>query len=149
MGRGNYGRRPLLGPQPGNRFSTACVHSTAMSSRDAMELISAQTFDLIILDIVMPEELGTVLLKKLREAGNRVPVIIYSVRVDATLEKEMLQMGANEVMHKSVSLEVLIDRTEKVLRASGKRPPKSAEITRKLLVIDDDKITRQLITFFF
>lgn len=123
--------------------------TTAIDGGHAMELISGQSFDIIILDIVMPGESGNVLLKKLREAGNRVPVVIYSVRVDAKLEKEMLQLGANEVMHKSVSSDVLMDRTEKVLRASGKREVPLTLTARKLLVIDDEAAVRSVLVMFF
>ncbi len=123
--------------------------TTAIDGGHAMELISGQSFDIIILDIVMPGESGAALLKKLREAGNRVPVVIYSVQVDAKLEMEMLQLGANEVIHKSVSLTVLMDRTEKVLRAFGKKELPPVTAARKLLVIDDEKSVRQLLVMFF
>jgi len=123
--------------------------TTAIDSGHAMELISSQVFDIIILDIVMPGESGAVLLKRLRDAGNRVPVVIYSVRVDSQLETEMRQAGANEVMHKSVSLDVLADRTEKVLRAHGKSLGPQSTATRKLLVIDDERAVRQLLVVFF
>jgi DNA-binding response OmpR family regulator len=122
--------------------------TTAINNEHAMEMMASQPFDLIILDIVMPGELGTVLLKKVRDAGNRVPVVIYSVKVDAAFEKEMRQTGANEVLHKSVSLEVLMDRTEKVLRASGKAPMPAGTV-RKLLVVDDEPSVRQVLVSFF
>lgn len=121
---------------------------TAINNEHAMELLSERTFDLIILDIVMPGELGSELLKRLRASGSKVPIVIYSVRVDAELEKEMHQAGANEVMNKSVSLPVLIDRTEKVLRASG-RVTLPSEHLRKLLVIDEEKSVRGVLATFF
>ena len=122
--------------------------TTAINSEHAMEMIAAQAFNLIILDIIMPGELGTVLLKRVRESGNRVPIVIYSVKVDAAFEKEMLQSGANEVLHKSVSLEVLMDRTEKVLRSFRKTQARSAA-PRKLLVVDDERSVRQVLATFF
>ncbi len=123
--------------------------TTAIDSANAMELIIPGSFDLIILDIVMPGESGTDLLKRLRKQGNRVPVVIYSVRVDAMLEIEMHQLGASEVMHKSVSLEVLVDRTEKVLRSLGTPQITSTEVTRTLLVIDPSRLVRQVVETFF
>lgn len=123
--------------------------TTAIDSSHASELISAASYDLIILDIVMPGEHGTVLLKRLRTIGNNVPVVIYSVRVDALLETEMRQLGANEVMHKSVSLDVLADRTEKVLRACGRPLMTTAGAPRKLLIIDAERLTRQVVETFF
>ncbi len=123
--------------------------TTAINSEHARELMSTQPFDLIILDIVMPGEPGSVLLKRLRDAGNRVPVVIYSVRIDAQLETEMMQAGANDVMNKAVSLEVLMDRTEKVLRASSHPVVPVVGVTRKLLVVDDERAVRQVLATFF
>jgi DNA-binding response OmpR family regulator len=121
---------------------------TAINTEHAMELMSTQAFDLIILDIVMPGEYGHVLLKNIRASGNKVPIVIFSVKVDAALEKEMHQAGANEVMHKSTSLDVLMDRTEKVLRASGK-PTTSGGVHKKLLIVDDEKNVREVLLTFF
>ncbi len=123
--------------------------ATAISTDHAMNLMASQTFDLIVLDIVMPGESGTVLLKTIRAAQNRVPVVIYSVHVNATLEKEMQQAGANEVLHKSISLEVLVDRTERVLLSAGKSLGSMPGAKKRLLVVDDEKLIRQMLVLFF
>jgi two-component system, response regulator, stage 0 sporulation protein F len=123
--------------------------TTAINNEHAMELMSMQPFDLIILDVVMPGEYGTVLLKTIRNSGNKVPVVIYSVKVDANLEKDAKRLGANEVLHKSVSLDVLMDRTEKVLRSAGKAPQPAAGAKKKLLVVDDEVPVRQILMLFF
>ena len=122
--------------------------ATAINNDQALNLMARQAFDLIILDILMPDEIGTVLLKKVRASGNKVPIVIYSVRVDAALEKEMLQAGANEVLHKSISLDVLMTRTEKVLAASGKTPAPSSR-KKKLMIVDDEDSVRRLLVAFF
>lgn len=122
---------------------------TAINVDHALNLMTSRTFDLILLDVVMPGEPGTVLLKKVRASGSRIPVVIYSVKVDAPLEKEMRQAGADEVLHKSVSLQVLADRTEKVLANAGKIPGVSAGSKKNLLVVDDEKSIRQMLVLFF
>ena len=123
---------------------------TAMNTDHAADLMTSQTFDLIILDVLMPGELGTALLKRIRASGNHVPIVIYSVKVDAPLEKEMRQAGANEVLHKSVSLEVLAERTEKVLANAGKSATTGSSGSKKrLLVVDDEKSIRQMLVLFF
>ncbi len=121
---------------------------TAISTDHAASLMSAQVFDLIILDVMMPGELGTALLRRIRASGNRIPIVIYSVKVDALLEKEMRQAGADEVLHKSVSLQVLAERTERILANAGK-PPKASSPAKNLLVVDDEKSICQILALFF
>ena len=122
---------------------------TAINTDHAMNLMASNTFGLIVLDVVMPGESGTILLKTIRASQNRIPVVIYSVRVDAELEKEMRQAGANEVLNKSSSLDVLTDRSERVLRSAGKPTPEPGGLKKRLLIVDDEKSIRQMLFVFF
>ena len=122
---------------------------TAINADHAADLMVSQGFDLIVLDMRMPGGSGISLLKKIRDTKNPVPIVIYSVMVDAALEKEARQAGANEVLHKSVALEVLADRTERVLEAAGKLAAGPSSKKRQLLVVDDEKSIRQLLKIFF
>src|SRR3989338_2721526 len=119
---------------------------TAINTGHASALMASNAFDLIILDLLMPGELGTVLLMKVRASGNRIPIVIYSVKVDATIETEMRQAGANEVLHKSVSLEVLADRTETVLHSTGVIAHGPSDSKKRLLVVDDEAAIRRTLS---
>ena len=123
---------------------------TAVNADHALELMAKKVYDILILDVLMPGDSGMDLLRKVRASHNPVPVVIYSVKVDAALEKEARQAGANEVLHKSVTLEVLADRTEKILANFGRVPkPSRKNKAKNLLVVDDEKPTRQLLMQFF
>ena len=122
---------------------------TAMNVDHALNLMASNTFDLIVLDIVMPGEPGDVFLKHLRACQNNIPVVVYSVRIDAELDKEMRKAGANEVLNKSASLEVLTDRSEKVLASAGKSAAMPGAPRKRLLVVDDEKAIRQMLVIFF
>ena len=123
--------------------------STAINTDHAMNLMASQVFDLIILDVMMPGEPGTVLLKNVRASGNRVPIVVYSVKVDAALEIEMRQAGANEVLNKKLSLDVLADCIERILTAAGKAPAVPSGSKKHLLVVDDERSIRQMLVLFF
>jgi len=57
----------------------------AESGRRALELIDNQTFDLVFLDIEMPEMSGLDLLESLRVQGSSLPVIVFTDRGDPNL----------------------------------------------------------------
>ena len=122
----------------------------AVGADHARQLMAKKAYDIIILDVLMPGVSGIDLLKKIRASHNAVPVVIYSVQVDAALEKEARQAGANEVLHKSVTLEVLADRTERILASSEKtlRPSQKTD-PKDLLIVDDEREIRQILTLFF
>jgi DNA-binding response OmpR family regulator len=81
-------------------------------------LEEAQTFspDLIILDIMLPFVDGVGVLKRLRQGGSRVPVIMLTAR-DTTLDKvHSLDLGADDYLTKPFDIEELLARIRALLR---------------------------------
>jgi DNA-binding response OmpR family regulator len=81
-------------------------------------LEEAQTFspDLIILDIMLPFMDGVGVLKRLRQEGSRVPVIMLTAR-DTTLDKvHSLDLGADDYLTKPFDIEELLARIRALLR---------------------------------
>ncbi|SMG54078.1 response regulator transcription factor [Paenibacillus aquistagni] len=78
----------------------------------------SQTFDLIILDIMLPGMNGFEVLSKLRQSGNRTPVIILTAR---NAEEEIVQglkHGADDYITKPFGVAELLARVGAVLRRS-------------------------------
>jgi len=83
-------------------------------------LIHARTtnYDLIILDIMLPELDGLALLRQFRAAQGRAPVLILSARDRVEHRVEGLRSGADDYLIKPFALEELLARVEALCRRS-------------------------------
>ncbi|MGA8035609.1 MAG: sigma-54 dependent transcriptional regulator [Candidatus Acidiferrales bacterium] len=75
--------------------------------------------DLILLDMVMPEEDGITFLRSLRAAGNSTPVLVVSALDTASTAVEALRSGAQDYIVKGFDIEELRHRVANILRASS------------------------------
>ena len=94
-------------------------------------LEAARTFSpaLIILDIILPQLDGVGVLKRLREEGSRVPIIMLTAR-DTTLDKvHSLDLGADDYLTKPFDIEELLARIRALLRrAEGEEVLRIADL---------------------
>jgi DNA-binding response OmpR family regulator len=74
----------------------------------------------IILDIMLPKLDGVGVLKKLRAAGNDVPVIMLTARGDPLDKVHSLDRGADDYLTKPFNMEELLARLRALLRRTGK-----------------------------
>jgi DNA-binding NtrC family response regulator len=78
------------------------------SGTDALEILSTETFDVIVLDIKMPGIDGVATLKEIRDRGITTPVIILTGHMDFERVTEVLKMGATELLLKPCDVETLV-----------------------------------------
>ena len=91
--------------------------SSCANGRTGLETALAEKFDLILLDVMLPELNGMEVLRRLRRES-AVPVILVTAR-DAVMEKvNGLDMGANDYITKPFHIEELLARIRMVLRTS-------------------------------
>lgn len=89
----------------------------AADGREALELLSAEQIDLMLLDLFMPEVSGEDVLRELGP-DTVTPIVVVTAR-DFGSEAEMagyLEMGALEVMQKPVDMDRLLDLVDAMLR---------------------------------
>ena len=87
----------------------------AFNGRDGLELASTRPFDLVLLDILLPELNGIEVLRRLRRVSD-VPVIMLTAR-DAVVDKVAgLDGGANDYITKPFAIEELLARIRAALR---------------------------------
>ncbi|MEA5049449.1 MAG: response regulator transcription factor [Eubacteriales bacterium] len=100
--------------------------SSCANGRTGLETLLAEKFDLVLLDVMLPELNGIEVLRRLRRES-AVPVILVTAR-DAVMEKvNGLDMGANDYITKPFHIEELLARIRMVLRTSDLSAQSSQE----------------------
>ena len=91
----------------------------AREGQAALEAVRAGNFDLVILDLGLPDLDGLTVLRSLRETDSTTPVIILTARDGARETVEGLDAGADDYITKPFRLEVLLARVRARLRADA------------------------------
>ena len=89
----------------------------AGSGEAAIEtLLTANGFDLVVLDVMLPGIDGFEVVKRLREAGNYMPVLMLTARGQAEDVLRGLSAGADDYLPKPFDLQILVARIQGLLR---------------------------------
>jgi len=86
------------------------VH-TADEGRKAIALAQANSYDIIVLDLGLPDIDGLEVLRIIREFSS-VPIIVMTARTDSASINASLRLGANEYMNKPFKPETLLRRID-------------------------------------
>ena len=89
---------------------------------EGCEMALVREYDLLLLDLVLPNKLGLDILSELRNAKPTVPVIILSARGEENDRVTGLKLGADDYVVKPFSVNELLARVDAVLRRSPGRP---------------------------
>ncbi len=111
--------------------------STASSAKDAIKQIDEDSFDAVVLDLMMPEMDGLETLKIMKEKNPDLQVILLTGH--ATVEKgiEAMKLGAMDLIEKPADLSTIVERikrakAEKIILVEKKSEKRIREIlTRK------------------
>ena len=79
----------------------------AANGREASEFLGAQSVDLVISDLRMPDMNGIELLRKLRETGNEVPLIMITAQGTIESAVEAMRLGACDYLLRPFDLDTL------------------------------------------
>ena len=84
---------------------------------EALEYLASGNYDALILDIMMPRLDGLSVLKRLREQGNPIPVLILTAKSEIDDKVEGLDAGANDYLTKPFSTRELLARLRAITRS--------------------------------
>lgn len=90
--------------------------SRAADGRAGLAALEAGTFDAVLLDVMMPGIDGLEVLRRLRAAHNRIPVVMLTAKGDETDRVVGLEIGADDYLPKPFSPRELLARLRAVLR---------------------------------
>ena len=95
-----------------NNFSVDAVYDGV----EALEYLESGNYDGVIMDVMMPKMDGITALKKLRAAGNMVPVLVLTAKSEIDDKVEGLDSGANDYLTKPFHFQELEARIRSLTR---------------------------------
>lgn len=96
-------------------FSVVVSHH----GNEAAAILKTSSFDLVVMDIMLPGRDGLSLLKGLRDQKNTVPVILVTARSETNERIQGLNLGADDYIAKPFFMDELVARIQAVLRRSS------------------------------
>lgn len=101
-------------------FSRRKIHcDLAHDAGDGEQMLLANDYSAIILDLGLPDEDGIALLRRLRAKGRIEPIVILTARGDGLSRVEGLKHGADDYLAKPFLFDELDARIQAILRRQG------------------------------
>ena len=113
----------------------------ALDGQQGLWLASANPYDAIVLDIMMPKVNGFQVCARLREQGNWTPILMLTAKHGELDEAEALDTGADDYLTKPFSYVVLVAHLRALLRRGAAERPALIKVGD--LVIDPSARTCQ------
>ena len=102
-----------------NNYSADAVYDGA----EALEYLSAENYDAVILDIMMPKMDGIQVLRRLREDGVSTPIMMLTAKAEKDDRIVGFDAGADDYLPKPFAPDELLSRVRAMLRRSGDYKP--------------------------
>lgn len=116
------------------------IVDAASTADEGYQLASSDHYDLVILDLLLPDGSGTAVLRHLRQQQNKVPVLVLTARGDLDSKVENFEAGADDYLTKPFALPELMVR----VRALMRRGPAIKDTMLKLADLEVDRLSRQV-----
>jgi len=128
---------------------------TASTGTEGLGLWSANRYDAVVLDIMLPEKSGLAILKHMRNTGDLTPVLVLSAKIAVDDRVSGLESGADDYMTKPFSFSELAARLHAITRRTQPAQQKgknatalnvcdvSLDLLRRSVIRGDKKIELQ------
>ena len=101
---------------------------TADKGKQALQHFHSQHFDLILLDVMLPEVDGFQICEQIRLTNQEVPIIFITAKDGAIDRINGLKRGADDYLTKPFNLEELLLRVQNLIKRTSKAPSNTPEI---------------------
>ncbi len=122
-----------------NHYAVDAVYD----GQSALDYLEMDNYDGVILDIMMPKVDGLTVLRKVREKGNLIPVILLTAKSEVDDKVEGLDAGANDYLAKPFHSKELLARIRAITRTQTAQT--NSRLTLGNVVLD--RATFELSTF--
>lgn len=95
--------------------------STTISAEDALQMIEAESYDVVIMDFMMPAMNGFKALKLLKQKNAAIQIILLTGNVPSEVIREAKKLGALDVIEKPADLKTLIKKIKQAKARKAKR----------------------------
>ena len=108
--------------------ANGCRVSAVSAAAEARSRMQGMSFDLLVLDVMMPDETGLDFAQSLRATGNDVPILMLSARAEIEHRIEGLSAGVDDYLTKPFEPRELLLRVQAILKRQASTGPASTEI---------------------
>ena len=112
------------------------------NGEEVLDYMAGAEYDALILDIMMPVMDGLTVLKKIRRAGNPVPVLLLTAKDSIEDRVRGLDAGANDYLVKPFALEELLARIRVLLRKPTDAPKTCYQVGDLEVHLDTHEVYR-------
>jgi DNA-binding response OmpR family regulator len=113
---------------------------SALDGQQALDLVSANGYDAVILDIMMPKVDGITVLTTMRQKHNMTPAMLLTAKADIDDRVAGLDAGADDYLPKPFAMKELLARVRALVRRGGNDNSRD-EITYAGLVLNGEDLS--------
>jgi two-component system copper resistance phosphate regulon response regulator CusR len=101
-----------------HRFAVDVSHD----GQSGWEMVRSCNYDLIILDLMLPGLGGTEVLKRIRQHGSKMPILVLTAHANTSVKVANFEAGADDYLTKPFAFEELLARVKALFRRGATEP---------------------------